>query len=107
MGDAMVTARMPQEKKDAGMRVLARLGTNASQAVNALFDYLIEHGELPFAGKGERRTYTEEEVSAACAWVDSLPMQGASQSPLGGMALSEARRERLASEGLLEGGEQA
>ena len=36
MADAMVTARMSQEKKEAGNRVLEQLGTNASQVVNRL-----------------------------------------------------------------------
>ena len=39
---AMVTARMTQEKKEAGNRILERLGTNPSQAVNRLYDYLLE-----------------------------------------------------------------
>ena len=48
--DAMVTGRMPERKKQQGLRVLKRDGMNASQAVNLLFDRLIE-GErrLPFA----------------------------------------------------------
>ena len=45
MADAMVTARMSQEKKEAGNRVLEQLGTNA----------------------------TQEEIAEAIAWVDSIP----------------------------------
>ena len=45
MADAMVTARMSQEKKDEGNRVLAQLGVNASQAVNRLYDYVLERRE--------------------------------------------------------------
>ena len=41
MADAMVTARMSQEKKEAGNRVLEQLGTNASQVVNRLYDYVL------------------------------------------------------------------
>ena len=48
MADAMVTARMSQEKKEAGNRVLEQLGTNASQAVNRLYDYVLEKRQLPF-----------------------------------------------------------
>ena len=40
--DAMVTGRMPERKKQQGLRVLKRDGMNASQAVNLLFDRLIE-----------------------------------------------------------------
>ena len=42
--DAMVTGRMPERKKQQGLRVLKRDGMNASQAVNLLFDRLIEEG---------------------------------------------------------------
>lgn len=48
MADAMVTARMSQEKKEAGNRVLEQLGTNASQVVNRLYDYVLENKKLPF-----------------------------------------------------------
>ena len=36
--DAMVTGRMPERKKQQGLRVLKRDGMNASQAVTLLFD---------------------------------------------------------------------
>ena len=42
--EAMVTARMRVGKKEEGNRVLASLGTNASKAVNQLYDYVIERG---------------------------------------------------------------
>lgn len=46
--DAMVTGRMPERKKQQGLRVLKRDGMNASQAVNLLFDRLIEEGSADF-----------------------------------------------------------
>ena len=49
MADAMVTARMSSEKKEAGNRILEQMGTNASQAVNRLYDYVIEKRELRFS----------------------------------------------------------
>ena len=73
MADAMVTARMSQEKKDEGNRVLAQLGTNASQAVNRLYDYVLERRELPFPEMKERRKYTDEEIARAMEWVDGIP----------------------------------
>ncbi|MFR5092666.1 MAG: RelB/DinJ family addiction module antitoxin [Adlercreutzia equolifaciens] len=48
MTDAMVTGRMPERKKQQGLRVLKRDGMNASQAVNLLFDRLIEEGSADF-----------------------------------------------------------
>ena len=44
----MVTGRMPERKKQQGLRVLKRDGMNASQAVNLLFDRLIEEGSADF-----------------------------------------------------------
>ena len=55
MADAMVTARMSSEKKEAGNRILEQMGTNASQAVNRLYDYVIEKRELPFFEGGAIR----------------------------------------------------
>ncbi len=75
MADAMVTARMSQEKKEAGNRVLEQLGTNASQAVNRLYDYVLEKRQLPFPEERERREYTQQEIARAVAWVDSIPLK--------------------------------
>lgn len=63
MADAMVTARMSQEKKEAGNRVLEQLGTNASQVVNRLYDYVLENKKLPFPEEQGRRKYTQEEIA--------------------------------------------
>ena len=51
--EAMVTARMGVGKKEEGNRVLASLGTNASKAVNQLYDYVIERGALRCSGGRE------------------------------------------------------
>ena len=48
MDEAMVTGRMSAEKKAAGNRILERAGLNASQAVNLLYDKLIEEGNPDF-----------------------------------------------------------
>ena len=100
MSDAMVTARMSQEKKEAGGSVLEELGVTASQAINGLYDHLIAHGELPFAPK--RRRYSSAEWEAAVAWVDALPIL-VPESPLASMADREIKEERLRVRGLFEG----
>lgn len=74
MADAMVTARMSREKKEAGNRMLEQLGTNASQAVNRLYDYVLEKKQLPFPEQQGRRTYTQEEITEAIAWVEGMRM---------------------------------
>ena len=45
MDDSMVTARMLDEKKRKGARILAREGLSASQAINLMYDKMIEEGE--------------------------------------------------------------
>lgn len=96
MADAMVTARMSAEKKEAGNRMLEQLGTNASQAVNRLYDYVLEKKQLPFPEQQERRKHTQEEIAQAIAWVDSIPRRDRFST----MTDDEIRRERLVSRGL-------
>lgn len=96
MADAMVTARMSQEKKEAGNRVLEQLGTNASQVVNRLYDYVLENKKPPFPEEQGRRKYTQEEIAEAIAWVDSIPRKDRFST----MTDDEIRRERLVSRGL-------
>ena len=96
MADAMVTARMSAEKKEAGNRMLEQLGTNASQAVNRLYDYVLEKKQLPFPEQQGRRKYTQEEIAQAIAWVDSIPRRDRFST----MTADEIRRERLISRGL-------
>lgn len=38
----LVSARVPQAKKDASKGVLASLGVNTSDLINSAFDYLLE-----------------------------------------------------------------
>ena len=104
MADVMVTARMSPEKKDAGNCVLEQLGTNASQAVNAVYDYIIKHRSLPFDSKqdaGSRR-YSAEQMEAALAWVDGIPRLGKSND-LPALSNDEIKARRLSARGLFEG----
>lgn len=100
MTDAMVTARMSQEKKDAGNRVLEKLGTNASQTINQLYDYLIQNGELPFPAQEESHEHTPEEIAEAVAWADDLVSRIAVPSRFATMSDDEIRQERLIARGL-------
>lgn len=103
MSDAMVTARMTPEKKEAGNRVLEQLGTNASQAVNRLYDYVIEKKELPFPEQRGWRAYTPEQIAEAIALVDSIPRKQTSR--FDNMTKHEIKRERLVARGLMEPGD--
>ena len=106
MTDAMVTARMPQSKKDAGGRILESLGTNASAAINGLYDYVISNRELPFGAKPNSVAPAKGDLARALAWVDDIAQ--VEPGELSGMTLKEAKRHRLVAEGqLTEGGTQA
>ncbi len=48
MGEAMVTGRMAPGKKRRGALVLQREGINASQAINRMYDRIIEDGNAEF-----------------------------------------------------------
>ncbi len=104
MADAMVTARMSAEKKEMGNRVLDQLGTNASQVVNRLYDYVIEQRALPFGQTEEKRQHhhTQEEIDEAIAWVDSIPKLDPN-NPYANMTDDEIRYERLKSRGYFDG----
>lgn len=102
MADAMVTARMSPEKKEAGNRALEQLGTNASQAVNRLYDYVIEKKQLPFPEPRQKGAFTPEEIARAKAWVESIPTLPVNNR-YSTMTDDEVRLERLRSRGLLDG----
>ena len=69
MDDAMVTGRMPAKKKAAGNRVLEKVGLNASQAINMLYDRLIEDQDARVLGTGKA---TLAEWRAAAKFVDAI-----------------------------------
>ena len=94
MTTTLVSARMSPSKKEAGSRVLKKLGSNASQAINELYDYVIEHGALPWRTIDEAESrVTKEQLNDALDWVDGLQM---SLSPeFAELTLKEARKQRL------------
>ena len=101
MPDAMVTARMPQAKKEAGAAVFKEIGTTASAAINQLYDYVLEKKALPFSKEQDRRTpLTKDQLQEALAWVDSIPRPGSSE--FSNITLKEAKRRRMISKGLMD-----
>lgn len=102
MGNAMVTARMTQAKKDAGNRVLEQLGMNASQMINQAYDYLIERRALPFEAAAPRQTHTAEEIARAKALVAAMRIPKASR--FSSMTDDEIRQARLIDRGLVSEG---
>lgn len=94
--DAMVTGRMSASKKERGNRVLSELGTNASKAINALYDYVIEHRALPFSTDRPDRS---ELLHTATSLVDAIPKVQLDESYTQ-MSIKDARRERLSQQTL-------
>jgi antitoxin component of RelBE/YafQ-DinJ toxin-antitoxin module len=88
--DVMVTGRMPQGKKESGNAVLTQLGLSASVAINQLYDYLIEHGRLPFS---ESARLDKRAIASRIALVDSIPLPAGNRFAT--MTDEEIRRERL------------
>ncbi len=99
MEDSMVTARMLAEKKRQGASILSREGLSASQAINLMYDKVIEEGGVSFLLSDDVRLRDEEKWAAAARFVDSLSTKNSSR--LDDMTKAEARRERLRSKGLM------
>ena len=99
MSDAMVTARMPKSKKDAGSRILESLGVTASAAINELYDYVITNRELPFGGDAERAVPSRQDIQEAMAWANDIAR--VDPGALSSLSLKEAKRHKLVSKGLL------
>lgn len=95
--DAMVTARMSQRKKEEGNKILAELGTNPSQLINEIYDYLISHRELPLQ-KEEHQPLNKEKLLEGVALLKSI--QASVPERFRTMSNDEIRQERLISRGL-------
>ncbi|MBQ9020871.1 MAG: RelB/DinJ family addiction module antitoxin [Eggerthellaceae bacterium] len=101
MNDVMVTGRMSRAKKDAGSRVLEELGINASQLINDLYDYLIEHGHSPFQTPTDSpKTVSKEQLTSALTHIDSLCLPA--KNRFREMTDNQIRQERLSKRGLVE-----
>ncbi|MEC4176949.1 hypothetical protein VIN30_10865 [Adlercreutzia sp. R7] len=68
--NVLVSARVPQVKKDASKSVLASLGANTSDLINSAFDYLLERRELPTAVAAPRPSREELGAFLAASTLD-------------------------------------
>ena len=96
MTDAMVTARMPLSKKKAGNEILHELGYSASQAINELYDRLLETRSWPLASKGTGPVDAAS-LAEALSFVDSIAR--VSPDDFIDMDFDEAKRRRLIAKG--------
>lgn len=94
MAGAMVSARMSSTKKEAGNRILERLGSNASQAINELYDYIVEKGALPWQEEQAPSSAVDKDrLREALDWVDGLQVD--LSSDFAAMSIADARLHRL------------
>lgn len=56
MRDTLVSARMPQAKKERAQGVLESIGATASDLINSAYDYVITTKQLPFTSQHAQRT---------------------------------------------------
>ena len=85
---------MQPAKKEAANRVLTHLGTNASQVINELFDYIISNKTLPWTEtQSGQSDVSESRLLDALAWVDSLQVQLSPE--FADLSLKEAKKIRL------------
>lgn len=98
MSDAMVTGRMPAEKKQQVGRILKRNGMSASQAINLLYDRIIEEGGVGFFA-GSRSAPDASAWKSAAEFVDSLVVKQTTR--FDSMSHAEIKADRLRSQGLM------
>ncbi len=91
MDDAMVTGRMPREKKDEAIAILHKQGLNASQAINMMFDRLIEEKDASFLMSSQSNP-TPANWAKAASFVDDLVEPRASR--FDNMSKSQIKAER-------------
>ena len=97
MADVMVTARMSEEKKEKGNHIFDQLGTNPSQTINRLYDYIIEHQALPFS-EAEKKKPTKDKWLEAAAVIDGLSRKNRHST----MTDDEIRHERMTARGYVQ-----
>ena len=98
MPDSMVTARMPQAKKDAGNKVLEKIGISTSRFINSAYDYLIKHGSSPFESTEEQEGgVSADRLQQALGQIEGMCLPASNR--FAAMSDDEIRRERLARQG--------
>ena len=96
MPDAMVTARMSQSKKNAGNEILRELGYSASQAINELYDRVLETHAWPLA-PSKKAPINLRDLNDALAFVDGIAR--VSPDDFIDMSDDEAKQRRLIGKG--------
>lgn len=102
--DAIVTARIPVEVKEQGNSILREIGSTPTELINAAYNYVLNHHELPIQrkrskeGSSARQALSDAQRSKIAASLkamyvgDPMSSQNASFKEM----LNEARDERYA-----------
>jgi antitoxin component of RelBE/YafQ-DinJ toxin-antitoxin module len=92
---------MSVAKKEAGSRALRALGMTASEAINAMYDHLIEYGTLPLGSPEKHQLTREERMAQSIRRVDAIHKVEVSPD-IQRMSIKDARRARLRGRGLAD-----
>lgn len=98
MGDVMVTGRMPEEKKSRATRILHREGFSSSQAINLLFDRIIDQGNADFL-RQKPEAPDDLRWKQAADFVDALSEKRTTR--FDDMSKADIRVDRLRARGLM------
>lgn len=98
MAEAMVTGRMSEQKKQAGNRILEREHLKPSQAINLMYQRLIEEKNARFL-KPSSDQVDPVRFKEALAFVDGLSEPHG--SPFDAMTDAEVKMHRLRKKGLV------
>ena len=98
MDDSIVTARVPRETKNQVANILKQQGSSPSEAINALYEYILEAKKLPDELLAKKRLYTAADIDKALSLLDSMSI--ASDSRFNDMSADEILRERAVARGL-------
>lgn len=98
MAEAMVTGRMTAQKKLAGNRILAREHLRPSQAINLMYQRLIDEKNARFL-KASTEAVDPVQLEEALAFVDRLSEP--QRSRFDDMADAEIKTHRLRAKGLM------
>lgn len=99
MAEAMVTGRMSDQKKAAGNRILAREKLKPSQAINLMYQRLIEEKSARFLKKDADASPDPMQLKEALDFVDGLSSPHA--SAFDSMSDAQIKTHRLRAKGLM------
>ena len=98
MAEAMVTGRMSEQKKLAGNRILAREHMKPSQAINLMYQRLIDEKNARFL-RSDSAHIDPVRFKEALSFIDGL--SSPHESPFDSMTDAEIKTHRLRAKGLM------